>query len=207
MREPTRDRLISAAGILPWPEWIKVRAPGGATYERVFGLMRSKALHTVCEEARCPNIAEGRGAGTATFLMMGDVCTRSCGFCDLKTGRPTPLDWDEPERVALAIKAMDLKHAVITSINRDEREDGGAPILAMVIRRIREIHPACSVEVRAMAEAADRPQRIEVLVVDDERPTRVLMERELPRGGCSVTCVECGERALEQLLVQGLSSA
>lgn len=133
--------------VLPRPEWIKVRAPGGATYERVFGLMRSKALHTVCEEARCPNIGECWGAGTATFLMMGDVCTRSCGFCDIKTGRPTPLDWDEPERVAQAIKAMDLRHAVITSVNRDEREDGGAPIFAMVIRRIREIHPGCSVEV------------------------------------------------------------
>ena len=133
--------------VLPRPEWIKVRAPGGAAYERLFGLMRSKALHTVCEEARCPNIGECWGAGTATFLMMGDVCTRSCGFCDIKTGRPTPLDWDEPERVALAIKAMDLKHAVITSVNRDERKDGGAPIFAMVIRRIREIHPGCSVEV------------------------------------------------------------
>jgi len=87
--------------------------------------MRSKALHTVCEEARCPNIGECWGAGTATFLMMGDVCTRSCGFCDIKTGRPTPLDWDEPERVAQAIRAMDLRHAVITSVNRDEREDGG----------------------------------------------------------------------------------
>jgi lipoic acid synthetase len=129
------------------PEWIKVRAPAGPSYERVREIMRSKLLHTVCEEARCPNLGECWGAGTATFLLMGDTCTRSCGFCDIKTGRPQPLDWLEPERVARAVKAMDLRHAVITSVNRDEREDGGAPIFAMVIRRIRELRPGCSVEV------------------------------------------------------------
>jgi lipoic acid synthetase len=110
-------------------------------------MMRSKALHTVCEEAMCPNLGECWGSGTATFLMMGDVCTRSCGFCDIKTGRPAPLDWLEPERVARAVQAMNLRHAVITSVNRDERQDGGAPIFAMVIRRIRQLQPGCSVEV------------------------------------------------------------
>jgi len=129
------------------PEWIKVRAPVGPNYERVRQIMRSKLLHTVCEEARCPNLGECWGAGTATFLLMGDTCTRSCGFCDIATGRPQPLDWLEPERVARAVKAMELRHAVITSVNRDEREDGGAPIFAMVIRRIRELQPGCSVEV------------------------------------------------------------
>jgi lipoyl synthase len=129
------------------PEWIKVRAPTGETYERLKGLMRSKELHTVCEEAHCPNIGECWGRGTATFLIMGDVCTRSCRFCDVKTGCPAPLDWEEPERVALAIQSMNLRHAVITSVNRDERKDGGAPIFAMVIRRIRERQPGCTVEV------------------------------------------------------------
>ena len=129
------------------PEWIKVRAPAGRNYERVREIMRSKLLHTVCEEARCPNLGECWGAGTATFLLMGNTCTRSCGFCDIATGRPQPLDWLEPERVARAVNAMDLRHAVITSVNRDEREDGGAPIFAMVIRRIRELQPGCSVEV------------------------------------------------------------
>ena len=129
------------------PEWIKVRAPTGETYEWLKGLMRSKELHTVCEEAHCPNIGECWGRGTATFLIMGDVCTRSCRFCDVKTGRPTPLDWEEPERVALAVQSMNLRHAVITSVNRDERKDGGAPIFAMVIRRIRERQPGCTVEV------------------------------------------------------------
>ena len=110
-------------------------------------LMRVKTLHTVCEEALCPNIGECWGRGTATFLMMGDVCTRSCAFCDIKTGRPAPMDWDEPNRVAQAIKAMNLRHAVITSVNRDERKDGGAPIFAMVIHRIREVQPGCTIEV------------------------------------------------------------
>jgi len=152
VQEPTRDRLIQLDEIeapkpLRRPDYLKVRAPSGETYEWLQGLMRSKALHTVCEEAMCPNIGECWGAGTATFLMMGDVCTRTCGFCDIKHGRPAPLDFDEPNRVAEAIKAMNLRHAVITSVNRDERPDGGAPIFAMVIRRIREIHPGCSIEV------------------------------------------------------------
>jgi lipoic acid synthetase len=129
------------------PEWLKVRAPQGETYDELKRLMRVKTLHTVCEEALCPNIGECWGRGTATFLMMGDVCTRSCVFCDIKTGRPAPMDWDEPNRVAQAIKAMNLRHAVITSVNRDERKDGGAPIFAMVIQRIREVQPGCTIEV------------------------------------------------------------
>jgi lipoic acid synthetase len=147
---PTRDRVdpeISNTTPLRRPEWIRVRAPSGETYQQLQTLMRSKALHTVCEEAMCPNMGECWGTGTATFLMLGDVCTRTCGFCDIKHGDPTPLDWLEPERVAQAVKSMQLKHAVITSVNRDDRKDGGAPIFAMVIRRIREIHPGCSIEV------------------------------------------------------------
>lgn len=150
--EPTRDRLIAVDAVeLPRPQrrpdWLKVRAPNGETYEQLRHLMRAKTLHTVCEEAMCPNMGECWGSGTATFLMMGDVCTRTCAFCDIKHGRPLPLDWDEPNRVADAIKAMNLKHAVITSVNRDERADGGAPIFAAVIRRVREVHPGCSIEV------------------------------------------------------------
>ncbi len=129
------------------PPWIKVRAPSGDNYERVYGLMRGQKLHTVCEEAQCPNIGECWGRGTATFLMMGDTCTRSCGFCDIKTGRPSPLDWAEPNRIAETVKALGLRHVVITSVNRDERADGGAPIFAMVIKRIRQLQPGCSIEV------------------------------------------------------------
>lgn len=129
------------------PPWIKVRAPSGDTYENLRTLMRSKTLHTVCEEAQCPNLGECWGKGTATFLMMGDTCTRSCGFCDIKTGRPNPLDWAEPNRIAQSVRAMGLQHVVITSVNRDDRPDGGAPIFAMVIRRIRQLQPGCSIEV------------------------------------------------------------
>ena len=129
------------------PEWMKVKPPRGENYKFLKHLMRSKQLHTVCEEAHCPNIGECWGSRTATFLILGDICTRSCGFCDVKTGRPLPIDWQEPERVAQAVKAMDLKHVVITSVNRDERKDGGAPIFAMCIERIRELQPNCSIEV------------------------------------------------------------
>ena len=147
---PTRDRIKpeeNETTPLRRPDWIKVRAPSGETYQRLQDLMRTKELHTVCEEAMCPNLGECWGAGTATFLMLGDVCTRTCGFCDIKRGQPSPLDWVEPERIAQAVKAMDLRHAVITSVNRDDRRDGGAPIFAMVIHRIRQLHPGCSIEV------------------------------------------------------------
>ena len=129
------------------PEWIRMKIPAGRTYHSLKNLMRSKDLHTVCEEAQCPNMGECWGAGTATFLIMGDICTRSCGFCDIKTGRPLPLDWDEPNRVAEAVRSMNLRHVVITSVNRDERKDGGAPIFAEVIRKVRELQPGCSIEV------------------------------------------------------------
>ena len=129
------------------PEWLRVRPADSPKYRELYGLFRGKHLHTVCEEAMCPNLGECWGRGTATFLLMGDTCTRSCGFCKIKTGRGAPLDPDEPRRVAESIQAMGLRHAVLTSVNRDERKDGGAPIFAMVIRRIRELQPGCSIEV------------------------------------------------------------
>ena len=129
------------------PAWIKISPEKAEATKTVRKLMRKQALHTVCEEAMCPNLGECYGTGTATFLMLGDICTRSCKFCDVKRGKPKSLDWHEAERVAQAVKTMNLKHAVITSVNRDERQDGGAPIFAMVIRRIHEIMDDCSVEV------------------------------------------------------------
>lgn len=129
------------------PEWLKVRAPGGEDYARVKSMMRSKALHTVCEEARCPNITECWNAGTATFMIHGDTCTRSCGFCAVKTGRPLAVDTDEPRRVAEAVASMNLKHCVITSVNRDEMKDGGSTIWAETIRRTRELSPSTTIEV------------------------------------------------------------
>ncbi|MBX7155350.1 MAG: lipoyl synthase [Bacteriodetes bacterium] len=129
------------------PEWLKVRAPGGESFAQIKTMMRSKVLHTVCEEARCPNISECWNAGTATFIINGDTCTRSCGFCAVKTGRPLPLDWDEPRRVAEAAKQMNLVHCVITSVNRDELKDGGAEIWAMTINEVRKLNPNTTIEV------------------------------------------------------------
>jgi len=149
-KEPTRNRvdpaLIDTTPVRR-PSYIKVRAPGGETYEKLRGMMHSKVLHTVCEEANCPNMGECWGSGTATFLILGDVCTRRCGFCDIKHGKPQPIDWEEPERVAQAVKAMGLQHAVITSVDRDDDNLGGAKVFAMVIQRIRELQPGCTIEV------------------------------------------------------------
>ena len=149
-KQPSRERvnpLSMDSTPVRRPSYIKVRAPSGETYEQLKGMMRSKELHTVCEEANCPNMGECWGSGTATFLILGDVCTRRCGFCDIKHGKPLPIDRDEPERVAQAVKAMDLKHAVITSVDRDDDNLRGAKSFAQVIRRIREVHPGCSIEV------------------------------------------------------------
>lgn len=129
------------------PEWLKVRAPGGEDYAKVKTMMRSKALHTVCEEARCPNITECWNAGTATFMIHGDTCTRSCGFCAVKTGKPLHVDLDEPRRVAEAIAKMNLKHVVITSVDRDELKDGGSEIWAETIRQVRVLAPTTTLEV------------------------------------------------------------
>src|SRR5688500_18444665 len=129
------------------PPWLKVRFPAGGNYERLRLLMREQDLHTVCEEARCPNIGECWSRGTATFMNLGDTCTRSCGFCAVKTGRPGTLDLGEPKRVALAIQRMELRHAVITSVNRDELPDGGAGIFAETIRWSRKLSPETTFDV------------------------------------------------------------
>jgi len=149
------------------PHWLRVRAPTGEDYHWLKRLMRAKMLHTVCEEAHCPNIGECWGHRTATFLILGDTCTRNCRFCNVKTGRPAPLDPNEAEHVAQAVQAMDLKHAVITSVDRDDVPDGGASVFAAVIRRIRELQPGCTVEVLI----PDFRGQIEPLkIVMDEHP-------------------------------------
>ena len=136
------------APLLPRPDWIRARAPQGPEYERLRGLMRGLELHTVCEEAHCPNLGECWSRGTATFMILGDVCTRACGFCAVKTGLPgLPPDEREPARVADAVARMRLRHAVVTSVNRDDQTDGGASIFASTVRAIRERVPGCAVEV------------------------------------------------------------
>jgi lipoyl synthase len=150
--EPTRDRIDPEKLTLDStpkrrPDWIRVKAPVGEGYQKIENMLRSQHLHTVCEEAACPNMGECFNSGTATFLILGDICTRACRFCDIKHGQPAELDWEEPLRVAQTVQQMQLRYAVITSVNRDERDDGGAPIFAETIRQIRLLTPGCKVEV------------------------------------------------------------
>lgn len=131
----------------PKPAWLKARAPVGENYHELKKLARTLGLHTVCESAQCPNIGECWNHGTATFMLLGNLCTRRCGFCAVPKGKPEPLDWDEPRRVAEAVAALNLKHAVVTSVNRDDDNIGGAKIFAETIRQIRAQAPRCQVEV------------------------------------------------------------
>lgn len=129
------------------PPWIKAKAPAGENYSEVRALVDRMGLHTVCQSAHCPNIGECWHARTATFMILGDICTRSCRFCAVGSGCPAPADADEPERVAGAVRTLGLRHAVITSVTRDDLEDGGAEIFAETIRAIRRHVPSCSIEV------------------------------------------------------------
>lgn len=128
------------------PDWLRVKLPTGENYRHVRGLVDHYKLHTICESGNCPNMGECWGAGTATFMILGNVCTRSCGFCAVHTGMPTELDWDEPNRVAEAIKLMGVKHAVLTSVNRDELKDGGAAIWAATVSAVRAVNPETTME-------------------------------------------------------------
>jgi lipoic acid synthetase len=129
------------------PEWLRAPAPVGDNYRELKGLVSRLRLHTVCESAACPNVGECWNRRTATFMILGNVCTRRCGFCAVQKGAPLPVDYDEPRRVAEAVAALGLRFAVITSVNRDDRKDGGAELFAMTIRAIRERVPGCGVEV------------------------------------------------------------
>src|SRR5229473_1608332 len=131
----------------PKPSWLKARAPVGENFHNLKKLARGLGLHTVCESAQCPNIGECWNHRTATFMLLGDICTRRCGFCAVPKGRPEPIDWDEPRRVAEAVATLGLKHAVVTSVNRDDDNVGGAKVFAETIREIRELIPDCRVEV------------------------------------------------------------
>ncbi len=129
------------------PEWLRARAPVGENFHNLKKLARGLGLHTVCESAQCPNIGECWNHHTATFMLLGDICTRRCGFCAVPKGRPGPIEWDEPRRVAEAVATLGLKHTVVTSVNRDDDNLGGARIFAETIRQIRELSPGCRVEV------------------------------------------------------------
>lgn len=128
------------------PEWLKVKLPLGENYLKVREIVDKHKLHTICQSGNCPNMGECWGAGTATFMILGNICTRSCGFCAVATGRPLPVDWDEPMRVARSVKLMGVKHCVITSVDRDDLKDGGSIIWAETIKAIREISPETKFE-------------------------------------------------------------
>lgn len=128
------------------PKWLRVKLPTGESYRQVRKLVDNYKLHTICESGNCPNMGECWGAGTATFMILGNVCTRSCGFCSVMTGRPLPVDWDEPERVAQSVKLMGVKHCVITSVDRDDLEDGGSIIWAETVRAVRRMSPTTTME-------------------------------------------------------------
>ncbi len=131
----------------PKPEWLRAKAPAGENFHNLKKLARGLNLHTVCESAQCPNIGECWNHKTATFMLLGDICTRRCGFCAVPKGRPQAIDWDEPRRVAEAVATLGLKHAVITSVNRDDDNNGGAQVFAETIRLVRELTPDCRIEV------------------------------------------------------------
>lgn len=132
---------------VPKPTWLRAKAPVGDNFHNLKKLARGLGLHTVCESAQCPNIGECWNHKTATFMLLGDICTRRCGFCAVPKGRPEPIDWDEPRRVAEAVATLGLKHAVVTSVNRDDDNLGGAKVFAETIREIRELTPDCRIEV------------------------------------------------------------
>ncbi len=139
--------LVSIGSQPKRPDWLRAPAPAGENYHDLKGLIERLRLHTVCESAACPNVGECWNHRTATFMILGNVCTRRCGFCAVQKGAPLPVDYDEPQRVAEAVAAMGLNFAVVTSVNRDDREDGGAELFALTIRAIRERIPGCGVEV------------------------------------------------------------
>ncbi len=146
MNEPTVVTGIEQPLKVKKPDWLRVKLPIGENYKHVRNLVDTHKLHTICESGNCPNMGECWGAGTATFMILGNTCTRSCGFCAVATGRPTELDWDEPQRVAEAIHLMKVKHAVITSVDRDELKDGGSIIWYNTIKAVKALNPDVTLE-------------------------------------------------------------
>ncbi len=144
------SELLADAALKPAkrskPRWLRVKLPTGENYKNVRKLVDNYGLHTICQSGNCPNMGECWGAGTATFMILGNVCTRSCGFCSVKTGRPDAVDWDEPERVARSVKLMEVKHCVLTSVDRDDLRDGGSIIWAETVKAVRRMSPGTTME-------------------------------------------------------------
>jgi len=163
MQDISLDTTVNpAAPVTKKPNWLRVKLPLGESYKHVRGLVDTHKLHTICESGNCPNMGECWGEGTATFMILGNTCTRSCGFCAVATGRPDPVDWDEPQRVAEAIHLMKVKHAVITSVDRDELKDGGSIIWYNTIEAVKGLNPQTTLEtlIPDFQGRADQVQRI-----------------------------------------------
>ena len=142
----SEQSAIEKPNRIPKPNWLRVKLPTGETYKKVREIVSEHKLHTICESGHCPNMGECWGEGTATFMILGNICTRSCGFCSVSTGRPEPVDEFEPSKVAKSVKLMNVKHAVITSVDRDELKDGGSEIWAATVRAIRQQSPGTTLE-------------------------------------------------------------
>lgn len=149
------------------PDWLRVKLPSGTNYSFVRETVTANKLHTICQSGNCPNMGECWGAGTATFMILGNICTRSCGFCNVATGKPLAVDWHEPQRVAESVKLMKVKHCVVTCVDRDDLEDGGASIWVMTIRAIRKLNPATTLET-LVGDFAGQWQNLQRVI--DEKP-------------------------------------
>src|SRR5438067_13723926 len=143
---PVVSKIVETDTRIKKPGWLRVKLPTGENYKHLREIVDTHKLHTICESGNCPNMGECWGEGTATFMILGNICTRSCGFCAVATGRPEPVDWDEPQRVAEAICLMKVKHAVITSVDRDELKDGGSIIWANTIKAVKALNPDTTLE-------------------------------------------------------------
>jgi lipoyl synthase len=160
------------------PDWLKIKLPKGESYRKVKGIIEEHGLHSICSSGRCPNMGECWGAGTATFMLLGEICTRSCKFCATKTGKPLPLDEGEPAKIANSVKLLNLKHVVLTSVDRDDLEDGGAGAWAATIRKIREICPATTIEA-LVPDFGGKAANLQIVI--DERPVIISHNLETVR--------------------------
>ncbi|MES2374112.1 MAG: lipoyl synthase [Bacteroidota bacterium] len=160
---PVVPKIDPSESPLKKPNWLRVKLPIGESYKHVRGLVDTHKLHTICESGNCPNMGECWGAGTATFMILGNICTRSCGFCAVATGRPEAVDWDEPQRVAEAIHLMKVKHAVITSVDRDELKDGGSIIWYNTIEAVKGLNPDTTLET-LIPDFQGRPDQVQRII-------------------------------------------
>ena len=178
------DNVFPPQKAIPKPKWLRVKLPTGKKYTELRGLVDKYSLNTICASGSCPNMGECWGEGTATFMILGNVCTRSCGFCGVKTGRPENVDWDEPEKVSRSIKIMKIKHAVITSVDRDDIKDGGSIIWAETVKAIRRMNPTTTLETlipdfQGMTRNIDRIVEVAPEVVSHNMETVKRLTREV----------------------------